>query len=465
MTAVTSPLQTAGRKRLLVLLLVAVVAALFAVAPSPLDLSAEAALTDTAHPFSDPEWYPLRTSGADIDEWRAEPPGSGPWSSIVSCVKDNCDDEPEKPNDPHGYWAIDFIADKGDAIYAAGAGTAYIGGNSGGCRETKEESDGRWVWIDHGGGIVSRYHHLDSINITPGQKVTPTTKIGEVGSSGDFCGQEVNYLHFELRKGGVQGMRTPIGQLRACDSGTALQYPKDLPKGYDSWDQVPYRDLDGAIPKTDSSCIPPDTLTPHKVDNTGGSYGNQRATVTWSAPRLDGGAKPVDYLVISKQIWRTVSGGYWSDPAYLRINDTSARRYTYTGLTNGRKYKFRVQWHNPVGFAKWGEYKEITPGAPPDAPTKRRLSATDERIGFAWYKPDENGRKITQYQTAIRRQLGDGTWTPWVTDKVGPLGDPNSYTNFYGLTPNRRYGVRVRANSKAGYSDWSPAYTIWTLKN
>lgn len=66
---------------------------------------------------------------------------------------------------------------------------------------------GRQVWVDHGGGLVTRYAHLDGI--TPGIAVGVTVEAGqELGYVGDSGTPESltapgteDHLHFEMRVG------------------------------------------------------------------------------------------------------------------------------------------------------------------------------------------------------------------------------------------------------------------------
>jgi len=57
---------------------------------------------------------------------------------------------------------------------------------------------GRQVWIDHGGGVVTRYAHLESVAALPlGAHVAAGEVVGAVGSSGYPPGGP--HLHFEIR--------------------------------------------------------------------------------------------------------------------------------------------------------------------------------------------------------------------------------------------------------------------------
>lgn len=75
---------------------------------------------------------------------------------------------------------------------------------------------GRQVWIDHGGGIVTRYCHLDAIppGLRVGQQVEAGQVIGYIGNTG--TPEEVTapntefHLHFEIRVGeGYLGQGLP----------------------------------------------------------------------------------------------------------------------------------------------------------------------------------------------------------------------------------------------------------------
>jgi murein DD-endopeptidase MepM/ murein hydrolase activator NlpD len=86
---------------------------------------------------------------------------------------------------------IDLSASRGTPVHAAGAGEVV--------RARRSNGYGRVVFIDHGGGIETRYAHLQKILVEEGDFVPAGSVVGNVGSSGRATGP---HLHFEVRKDG-----------------------------------------------------------------------------------------------------------------------------------------------------------------------------------------------------------------------------------------------------------------------
>lgn len=87
---------------------------------------------------------------------------------------------------------VDFRGRYGQPILAAAAGRiSYVG---------TKQGYGRVVEIDHGNGIMTRYAHLSSFTVTPGQKVTRGDAVARMGSTGRSTG---THLHFEVRVNGA----------------------------------------------------------------------------------------------------------------------------------------------------------------------------------------------------------------------------------------------------------------------
>jgi len=87
---------------------------------------------------------------------------------------------------------IDIAANTGTTVAAAGPGTVIAAGSTAGF--------GNRVIIDHGGGFVTLYAHLNVINTSSGQSVSAGNAIGTVGCTGSCTGP---HLHFETRVNGI----------------------------------------------------------------------------------------------------------------------------------------------------------------------------------------------------------------------------------------------------------------------
>ncbi len=87
---------------------------------------------------------------------------------------------------------IDLAAPAGTPVYAAKSGRVIFAGWG--------YYYGRYIRVDHGGGVETRYAHLSRIAVRPGQYVKRGQVIGYVGASGR--GAYGVHLHFEIRVGG-----------------------------------------------------------------------------------------------------------------------------------------------------------------------------------------------------------------------------------------------------------------------
>jgi murein DD-endopeptidase MepM/ murein hydrolase activator NlpD len=87
---------------------------------------------------------------------------------------------------------VDFMAETGTAVYAAGAGVVVYSDKSNGY--------GNMVEIDHGNGLITRYGHASRLLVKVGDVVLKGQKIAEVGSTGRSTGP---HLHFEVRDRGA----------------------------------------------------------------------------------------------------------------------------------------------------------------------------------------------------------------------------------------------------------------------
>jgi len=98
----------------------------------------------------------------------------------------------------NGYhsWALDIPPSGGTGIYASADGvveevaTGWNGGYGG------------KIVINHGSGWKTLYAHLESINVSAGQKVSAGSVIGVMGATGRTYPKGAVHLHFEIIKNG-----------------------------------------------------------------------------------------------------------------------------------------------------------------------------------------------------------------------------------------------------------------------
>lgn len=94
----------------------------------------------------------------------------------------------KRPN----HTGIDYAANYGTGIKAFQSGKVIKASWNGGY--------GKCIEVDHGNGMITRYAHCSSYNVSVGQNVSQGQIIGYVGSTGNSTG---NHLHFEVIINGV----------------------------------------------------------------------------------------------------------------------------------------------------------------------------------------------------------------------------------------------------------------------
>ena len=89
---------------------------------------------------------------------------------------------------PRLHAGVDIIALEGALVRSVGFGTVTRAG--------AESGYGRYVMVEHLGGVSSVYAHLSQILVAEGATVGPGTTLGAVGNTGSSTGA---HLHFEMR--------------------------------------------------------------------------------------------------------------------------------------------------------------------------------------------------------------------------------------------------------------------------
>lgn len=132
----------------------------------------------------------------------------------------------------------DYGAHQGADFTGARGAPVMSGAGGGVAKVTRSENGGNIVTIDHGGGVVTRYMHLDRVDVKDRQRVTGDTVLGSVGMTGRTSGP---HLHYEVIVGGrhvdptgLAGKPMPAQQASAAPAAPSKgasvpQGPTDLP--------------------------------------------------------------------------------------------------------------------------------------------------------------------------------------------------------------------------------------------
>ena len=92
-------------------------------------------------------------------------------------------------NDFHA--GLDIAGEKGQPIYATASGRVS--------QASYQGAYGNLVTLDHGFGLETKYGHLSSFTVKPGQQVKRGDIIGRLGATGRATG---SHLHYEVRANG-----------------------------------------------------------------------------------------------------------------------------------------------------------------------------------------------------------------------------------------------------------------------
>ena len=179
----------------------------------------------------------------------------------------------------------------------------------------------------------------------------------------------------------------------------------------------------------DNNEAPNGTEKPAAVTNFTATAGNTQVSLTWDVPSNNGGSEITGYEVTRDN---------WTNKVTKSANE---RSHTYTGLTNGTEYTFKVRAVNANGAGV--ESSAIaTPNGTEKPAAVMNFSATagNGQVSLTWDTPANNGgSEITGYEV---------TRDNW-TNKVTKSANERSHT-YTGLTNGTGYTFKVRAVNANG---------------
>jgi titin len=159
---------------------------------------------------------------------------------------------------------------------------------------------------------------------------------------------------------------------------------------------APNEDAVSAYSNTFSGIIPGAPLAPQNVTATDGR--DREVPLTWLAAETPGDSPITSYTILARDV---LAGTDLTPP---QVSSGAGTSYTYTGLTNGRNYTFRVRATNASGTSPYSSSAPGFPCTPPSAP--RGLSATFESdyssATLTWLPPVLNGGiSVSDYRVQV----------------------------------------------------------------
>jgi subtilisin family serine protease len=194
--------------------------------------------------------------------------------------------------------------------------------------------------------------------------------------------------------------------------------------------------------------------------------------VTWAAPSADGGAPP-SYDVQVRRVgseWPADDGG----PSGLVCSGLPSRQRSCAvtsdaGLEWGAPHEVRVRATNSQGASDWITSARITPFSTPGLDGFAVDVAPGTRLlGLGWSRPEMDSQAVARGGPISRVEVravpdGGGTTRSCVVTRArsGVLPDGCSIAN---LDAHRQYRIEVRAQNRAGWTNWKPVSSESTIR-
>ncbi|GAB3813399.1 Ig-like domain-containing protein [Tessaracoccus terricola] len=195
------------------------------------------------------------------------------------------------------------------------------------------------------------------------------------------------------------------------------------------------------------------------------SFGDQQLVVEWKPPTWENPSNPGS-PVDRYNLALLDEAGTQIDQRALPASPTS---YTWTGLTNGTRYRFKILAGNKAGESPYSEMSAVNwPAAPPSAPPSIVATATQNPLGgafeVAWAAAgiEPNGDPITEFLVTPIGQSGPRTDFA----KVVPVNGSATQTVLMEGLGQVPYKFQVTARNKAGHGaaavtpNWQTAFEL-----
>lgn len=196
------------------------------------------------------------------------------------------------------------------------------------------------------------------------------------------------------------------------------------------------------------------------------AFGDQQLIVNWSPPTWENPSNPGSPVDRYTLALLDEAGNQVDQRTGLAPSPTT---FTWTGLTNGTRYRFKILAGNKAGESPYSEASAVNwPAAPPSAPPSIVATATENPLGgafeVAWAAAgiEPNGDPVTEFLVTPIGQSGPRTDFA----KVVPVNGAATQTVLVEGLGQVPYKFQVTARNKAGHGaaattpNWQTAFEL-----
>jgi len=224
---------------------------------------------------------------------------------------------------------------------------------------------------------------------------------------------------------------------------------------------------DGQGPYSNVATATPSTVPDAPTNVSADTCDNQQATVTWTTPN-NGGAAISSYNL---QYSSPNAGGPWLPAPPFSVPAAPTNTYTFTGLTNGAQYFFRVAAVNSNGPGNYSDASNVSiPSITPNPPTSITApTITSNSIRLSWVAPSNtcgnpNSNPIAEYQIYLYKTSPTGSIATIYAPCVPPVITPTSNSIVNDASSPTIYNVSSSPTSISIVNDATPP-TTYTMTN